>query len=336
MADYGFNTNISCWTCCPVGYDPVSNCSRSYTEVALHSADAGQVVGVVFLAAFSYLLIANAHEMMCILGILRATRHKSIGMLTVFGLGALHALSRVFMSCTMYERYFLLVPATPTFPASVHVISNVMYVLGMQALLSGAAFAILTQLRLLRTIQNPFKRHGSPFVQMAALGVFFGSAMLIGTVLQRTSDHRVLSALIFNLSMCIQIMILTYLIFFFGRALERALLVIDRTGSVQVDVSMRRVMNQHRRTIVPVGILAMIDIIVVIVLMQMPATPATRTANAYVILILPLAIEVLINWVILSSFKKLARRHLHVSPEISTLKSATGASTPSNVTRSNA
>jgi hypothetical protein len=340
MADDGFNTNYSCWNCCPNGYDPVSNCSRTFTEVALYTTEAGQVVGLVFLALFSYLLIANAHEMVRIWGILRTTRHTSVGMLTVFGLGALHALSRVFISCTMYERYFLLVPGTPTFPESVKAISEVMYVVGMQAMLSEVAFAILAQLRLLRAIQNPFKRHGSPFVQMAALGVFFGSAMLSGSVLLRIDegDYWTLGTTIFNVSMCTQIMILTYLIHFFGRALERALLMIDRTGSMQVDAYMRGVMNQHRRTIAPVGVLATLDIIVVLVLLRMPVTPATRTALAYVIVILPLALEVIINWVILNSFKKLARRHVHVSPDTSTLKSATVASaaTTRNATSSNA
>jgi hypothetical protein len=324
MSELDFN--VSCWGCCPAGYDPVSHCSRTYTDVALHSAESGQVIGAVFLALFSYLLAANAQEVMRIVRNPRSVRHKSTGMLTVFGLGAGHALSRVYLACTIQDRFFLLLPGTPELPSSVFAASHIMYVLGIQALLSEVAFAILIQLRLLRTIRNPFKRHGSPFVQMAVLGVSFGSAMFIGILMPRIDEaYTVVGAQIFNISIGSQIMLLTYLVVFFGRALERALLMVDKTGSLQVDAAMRTVMTHHRQKLTPLGILATLDIGVLIWVQCAPVTQEMRTLSFHVVIVVPLTIEVLVNWVILNSLTTLARRRTSVSPDNSKLKSATAA-----------
>jgi hypothetical protein len=320
MSELDFN--VSCWECCPYGYDPVSHCSRTFTDVALQSAELGQVIGAVILALFSYLLAANAQEVVRILRDSRTVRNKSTGMLTVFGLGAVHALSRIYSAGTVYTRYFLLLSGTPELPLSVVTTSSIMHVLGTQAMLSEVTFAILIQLRLLRTIRNPFKRYGSPFVQMAALGVSFGSSMAIGVLL----GHSV-GDFINSIVLGLQLMLLTYLVVFFGRALERALLQVDKTGSLQVDAVMRTAMTHHRQKLTPLGLMAILDIGVMMWLMRQPVvTQEFRTLNFFLVVVVPLTLEVLVNWVILNSLKKLARRPASaasVSPGNSRLKSAT-------------
>jgi hypothetical protein len=311
MSELDFN--VSCSECCPYGYDVVSNCSRTNTDVALHGAEWGQAIGAVFLVLFSYLLAANAREVVRIVREPRTVRHKRSGMLTVFGLGAGHALSRIYLTCTVEGGWFLLFPGTPELPQSVETTSRIMGLLGMQALLSEVAFAILVQLRLLRSIRNPFKRYGSPFVKMAAVSVCFGSAMFAGLLIGHS---------IYNISLMLQMLFLTYLSIFSGRALERALLLVDKTGTLEVDPVMRKVMIHHRQVLTPLGLLGVLDTVVLLCVRYLPVTQETRTVAFFVSILVPRTIELLVNWVILSSLQKLAsRRRASVRPDDSTAKS---------------
>ncbi len=334
MSELDFN--VSCGLrCCPAGYDPVSHCSRTYTDVALYSAESGQVVAAVFLVLFSYLFAANAQEAVRIMRDSRTLRHKSTGMLTVFGLGAGHALSRIYIAFTIHESFFMLLPGDPELPPIIREASKILYVLGIQALLSEVAFAILVQLQLFRRIRNPFKSYGSPFVQMALLGVSFGSAMFISVLLAEGNvAYSFLGFLIFNIVIGSQILLLTYLIWFFGRALERALLIVDRTGSLQVDAAMRRVMTQHRQKFVPLGLISVLDILVLLLTGRATVTQGMRTLNYFLITAVPFTIEVCVNWVILKSLTTLRKRaSASVSPDNTRLESATATTSSSEMAK---